>query len=79
MVFKGRSTTNSKNMNKLLQFLDLNNFPKMQLFNSIGWEMVAYMHELVVNKTKDLVLIIIHFLISWVKACYGVLFYVLHL
>jgi hypothetical protein len=38
--------TNSKNMNKLLQFLDLNNFPRMHLSNLIGWEMVAYMHQL---------------------------------
>jgi hypothetical protein len=46
MVFKGKSMTNSKNMNKLLQFLDLNNFPRMHLSNLIGWEMVAYMHQL---------------------------------
>ncbi len=44
-----------ENMSKLLQFLDVKDFPKTHWFNSIGWEMVSYMHELVVKKTRDLV------------------------
>jgi hypothetical protein len=42
-------------MSKLLQFLDVKDFPKTHWSNSIGWEMTSYMHELVVKKTKDLV------------------------
>jgi hypothetical protein len=30
-------------------------FPKTHWFNSIGWEMTSYMHELVVKKTRGLV------------------------
>jgi hypothetical protein len=42
-------------MSKLLQFLDVKDFPKNHWSNSIGWEMASYMHELVVKKTRDLV------------------------
>jgi hypothetical protein len=31
--------------NKLLQFLDIKNYPIMHWFNNIGWEMATYMHE----------------------------------
>lgn len=44
-----------ENMSKLLQFLDVKDFPKTHWSNSIGWEMTSYMHELVVKKTRDLV------------------------
>ncbi len=42
-------------MNKLLQFLDFKNSPKMNWFNTIGWGMATSIHELVINKTKGLV------------------------
>jgi hypothetical protein len=42
-------------MNKLLHFFDVKDFPKTHWLNTIGWEMVACMHDLVVNKTKSLV------------------------
>jgi hypothetical protein len=54
--------TDYKDMNKLLQFLDVKNYPKMHWSNSIGWEMATYMHEVVVNKTQNLVECSIHFL-----------------
>jgi hypothetical protein len=47
--------TDYENMNKLLQFLDIKNNPIIHWSNNIGWEMVAYMHEVVVNKTQNLV------------------------
>ncbi len=44
-----------ENMNTLLRFLDVKDFPRTHWSNSIGWEMASYMHELVVKKTRDLV------------------------
>jgi hypothetical protein len=44
-----------ENRNKLLQFLDIKNNPIMHWSNNIGWEMATYMHEVVVNKTQNLV------------------------
>jgi hypothetical protein len=47
--------TNYEGMNKLLQFLDVKNYPKMHWSNNIGWEMATYLDEVVVNKTQNLV------------------------
>jgi len=55
MVSKAKPMIDYENMSKLLQFLDVKDFPKTHWSNSIGWEMANYMHELVVKKTRDLV------------------------
>jgi len=47
--------TNYENMNKLLQFLGAPNYPKTHWFGNISWEMATYMHEVVVNKIRNLV------------------------
>ncbi len=55
VVFEGKPMTYYENMNTLLRFLDVKDFPRTHWSNSIGWEMASYMHELVVKKTRDLV------------------------
>jgi hypothetical protein len=55
MISKGKPMTNYENMNKLLQFLDFKDSPKMHWFNTIGWGMATSMHELVINKNRGLV------------------------
>jgi hypothetical protein len=53
MVSKGKPMTNYENMSKLLQFFDVKDFPRTHWYNSIGWGMASFMHELVLKKTKD--------------------------
>jgi len=48
---KGRPMIDYENMNKLLQFLDVKSDPKMH-WSGDG---KVYMHEIVVNKTRNLV------------------------
>jgi len=55
MVSKGKPMIDHENMGKLLQFLDVKDFPKTHWSNLVGWEMVSYMHELVVKKTRDFI------------------------
>jgi hypothetical protein len=55
MLSKGRPMTNYESMSMLLHFLDVKDFPKTHWSNIVVWEMVACMHDLVVNKTKSLV------------------------
>jgi hypothetical protein len=54
LLSKGRPMTDYENTNKLLQLLDIKNYPILHWSNNIGWGMVTYMHE-VVNKTQNLV------------------------
>jgi predicted membrane chloride channel (bestrophin family) len=55
LLSKGRPMTNYDNMSKLLQFLDVKNYPRMYWYNNTGYEIATYMHEVVVNKTLNLV------------------------
>jgi hypothetical protein len=47
--------TDYDNISKLLQFLGAPNYPIMHWSDNIGWEMATYMHEVVVNKIRNLV------------------------
>jgi hypothetical protein len=55
LMSEGKPLTDYETMNKLLQFFDVKNYPKMHWSRSIGWEMTTYMHEVVVNKIQNLV------------------------
>ncbi len=55
MVSKGKPMIDYENMNKLLQFLDVKDFPKTHWYNLVGWEMVSYMHEIMVKKTRGFI------------------------
>jgi hypothetical protein len=55
LSFKGKPMTNYENISKLLQFLGAPNYPRMHWFGNINWEMAIYMHEVVVNKIRNLV------------------------
>jgi hypothetical protein len=35
-----------ENMRKLLQFFDVKDFPRTHWYNSIGWGMASFMHEI---------------------------------
>jgi len=45
MMVKGRPMIDYNNVNKLLYFVDVKNFPKTLLSNVVGWEMVSCMHN----------------------------------
>jgi hypothetical protein len=66
MLDKSKPMTNYENMNKLLHFLDVKNFPKITHWsNVVCWEMASCMHDVVVKKTKSLVEGVMFISFSW--------------
>jgi hypothetical protein len=47
--------TDYENMSKLLQFLGAPNYPRMHWSGNTSWEMATNMHEVVMNKIRNLV------------------------
>ncbi len=55
LLFKGKPMINYENMSKLLQFLGAPNYFRMHQSDNTNQEMATYMHEVVMNKIRNLV------------------------